>query len=88
MIWKQLPSLAFGNNWETNAGEFPEVTATAGGCSDCWKLRRVASKARNMTENKLSILIVIFSIQLPDRKKYSLLRDKHFCEDSRIHYLC
>ena len=24
-----------------NAGEFPEVTATAGGCSDCWKLRQL-----------------------------------------------
>ena len=23
----------------------------------------------------------------PGRKKYSLLRDKYFCEDSRIHYL-
>ena len=37
------------------------VTATVGNCSDCWKLRRVA---RNMTENVLSILIVMFSVQL------------------------
>ena len=28
----ELPGLALGNNfWETNAGEFPEVTATVGG---------------------------------------------------------
>ena len=58
-----------------------------------------------MTENALSILIVIFSVQLqqteisegklfifhlgpaaPDRKKYSLLKDKYFHEDSRIRY--
>ena len=37
-----------------------EVTATAGACSDCWKLWLVAGKARNMTENTVSILIVIF----------------------------
>ena len=24
----------------------------------------------------------------PDRKKYSLLKDKYFWEDSSIHYLC
>ena len=34
---------------------------TVGSCGDCWKLRRVAGKAHNMTENALSILIVIFS---------------------------
>ena len=45
-------------------GESPEVTATAGGCCDCWKLRRVAGDARNMTENALFILIVFFSAQL------------------------
>ena len=49
-------------------GELPEVTSTAGGCSDCWKLRqlleRVGGKARNMTGYALSILIVIFSVQL------------------------
>ena len=33
-------------------------------CSSCWKLRRVAGEAHNMTENALSILIVIFSLQL------------------------
>ena len=50
-------------HWETNAGVFPKVTATAGGCSDCWKLRRVAGEAHNVTENTLSIWI-IFSLQL------------------------
>ena len=40
MTWKQLPSLALENDfWEMNTGEFPEVTATAGGRSNCWKLR-------------------------------------------------
>ena len=35
---KQLPSLALGNDFrETNEGELPEVTAPAGGYSDCWK---------------------------------------------------
>ena len=37
-----------------------EVMATAGGCCDCQKLRWVAGEARNMTENALYILIVIF----------------------------
>ena len=33
MTWKQLPSLALRNDFfETNEGESPEVTATAGGC--------------------------------------------------------
>ena len=37
MTWKQLPSLALRNDFfETNEGEFPEVTATAGGCSPVW----------------------------------------------------
>ena len=53
---EQLPSLALENDfWETNVGEFPEVTATAGGVaatvgssSDCWKLRGVTGKARNI----------------------------------------
>ena len=40
--------------------ELPEALATAGGCSDCWKPWRVAGDACNMTENALSILIVIF----------------------------
>ena len=53
---------------ETNVGEFPEVTATAGGCSDCWKLRRVGGEVHNMTENVLSNLIVIFSVQLQQTK--------------------
>ena len=65
MPWKQLPSLALGNDFqEMNVGELPDVTATDGGCCDCWKLQRVAGKAHNMMENALSILIVIFSIQL------------------------
>ena len=59
---KQLHSLALGNHFrETNAGELPEVKSTAAGCGNCWKLRRVTGKVRNMTENDLSILIVIFS---------------------------
>ena len=53
---KRLPSLAFENDFqEMNAGELPEVTATAGGCSDCWKLRHVAGMACNMTENAIFI---------------------------------
>ena len=61
VTWKRLPSLALRNDFrESNAGELPEVMATVGGCSDCWKLQRVAGEARNMTENALSILIVIF----------------------------
>ena len=129
-------------------------------CGDYWKLQQLASKAPNMMENALSILIVIFSKQLQQteiserklfifqhscsvgitpqmcnrvtnpwdmgifsrpgschpgtpckkhthciflwftfhrfqfrpykntgRKKYSLLRVKYFCEDSRIYYL-
>ena len=30
----------------------------------CWTLRRIAGEARNMTENAISILSVIFSVQL------------------------
>ena len=30
----------------------------------CWTLRRIAGEARNMTENALSILSVIFFVQL------------------------
>ena len=58
---KQLPSLALGNDfWEMNAVELTEVIATAGGCSNFWKLRQVAVEVHNMIENALSILIVIF----------------------------
>ena len=39
-----------------------EVASTVGSYSNCWKLRRVAGEACNMTENALSILI-IFSVQ-------------------------
>ena len=38
--------------------------ATVGRCGDGWKLRRVAGEALSMTENALSILILIFSVQL------------------------
>ena len=38
--------------------------ATVGCCGNGWKLRRVAGEARNMTENALSISIVIFSVHL------------------------
>ena len=37
-----------------------EVATTAGGCDDCRTLQRVAGEAGNMTENALSILIVLF----------------------------
>ena len=37
---------------------------TVGRCGDGWKLRWIAGEARNLTENALSILIIIFSIQL------------------------
>ena len=60
MTWKRLPSLEFGYFHETNAEELAEVMATVAGCGDCWRLRRVAGEARNMMENALSILIVIF----------------------------
>ena len=40
------------------------AAVTIGSCGDSWKLRRVAGEASNMTENALSILIVIFSVQL------------------------
>ena len=40
------------------------ATVTVGSCSHCWKLQRVADEARNMMENALSILIVIFFVQL------------------------
>ena len=59
VTWKRLPSLTLENYLrETNARELPEVTATAGGCGNCWQLRRVAFKARNMMENALSLLII------------------------------
>ena len=45
-----------------------EAAATAGSCDDSWKLRRVAGEASNMTEDALSILIVIFSAQLQQTK--------------------
>ena len=73
MTWKQLPSLALGNEcrrvsrgcsncWRLQ--RLLEAPVTDGSCGDCWKLRWVAGEARNMMENALSILIVIFSVQL------------------------
>ena len=49
-----------------------EAAATVGCCGDCWKLRRVSGKSRNMTENSLSILIVLSSVQTEttDRKLF------------------
>ena len=62
MTQKRLPSLGLWNNFRlTNVGELPEVKATAGGCGNCWKLWRAASKAPNVTENAIFIFIVIFS---------------------------
>ena len=46
-------------------GELPEVTATAEACGNCWKLWQVAGEARNMMENALFILIVIFMYNKP-----------------------
>ena len=40
------------------------AAVTVGSCGDSWKLRRVAGKASNMTENALSILIIVFSAHL------------------------
>ena len=45
---------------QMNARELPEVTGTAGGSSNCWKLQQVAGDAANMMKNAVSILIVIF----------------------------
>ena len=55
-IGRHHPAFAVANcvlNWRFAA-------VTVGNCGDCWKLRRAAGKARNMMENALSILIVIF----------------------------
>ena len=77
--WKQLiknecgrVSRGYSNCWRLQW--LLEATATVGSCGDRWKLRRVAGKAHNMTENALSVLIFIFSVQLQqtvtsDRKK-------------------
>ena len=61
MVWLEGHHLAFA---VANC-VFNEVCCgTVGRCGDGWKLRRIAGKARNMTENALSILSVIFSVQL------------------------
>ena len=53
---------SYGDSWKLR--QQLEAAATAGSCGNSWKLRRVAGQASNMTENALSILIVIFSVQL------------------------
>ena len=57
----------------TNHGDMstfskPVPAVTVGSCGDSWKLRRVAGEASNMSENALSILIVIFSAQLQQKE--------------------
>ena len=44
-----------------------EVAATVGSYGHCWKLRRLL-EARNITENALSILIVIFFCTTPTNR--------------------
>ena len=60
---------------------FAAVTVGSRSCGDSWKLRRVAGKARNMMENALFILIIIFSVQLQqteisDRKLFIFQHDE------------
>ena len=55
-------SRGYSNCWRFQ--QLLEAAATVGSCGNCWKLRRVAGEDRNMTENALSILIVIFFIHL------------------------
>ena len=40
------------------------AAVTVGSCGNSWKLQRQLEAATDMTENALSILIVIFSVQL------------------------
>ena len=51
-------------------------------CGDSWKLWRVAGEACNMMENALSILIVIFSIQLQQTEisEWKLFIFQHGCQ--------
>ena len=63
--WKQLlgnecrrVARGYSNCWRLL--RLLEALATAGSSGNCWKLWRVPGEARNMTENALSILIVIF----------------------------
>ena len=58
-----------------NATTCNAMTSTGLGCRLGWKLRRVAGEAQNMMENALSILIVIFSIQL----KQTETSDRKLC---------
>ena len=56
-------------------------------CGGSWKLRRVAGEARDMMENALSILIVIFSVQLQqteisERKPFIFHLGRHCCTTS------
>ena len=57
---------SFKRMWESfqRLQQLLEVGATVGSCSNCWLLRRDASEARDVTENALSILIVIFFVKL------------------------
>ena len=68
------------------------AVVTVGSCGDCWKLRRVFGKALTMTENVLSILIVIFSVQLQqtetsDRKLCIFQHGSVRCCDTGDHFL-
>ena len=79
MTWKQLPSLALGNEcgrvsrgysncWRLQ--RLLEATATVGSCGNCWKLRRLLEAATGCRrgpqyDGKCSFyLIHIFSAQL------------------------
>ena len=44
--------------------QLPIVYLIWGLLRHCWMLRQIAGEARNMMENSLSILSVIFSVQL------------------------
>ena len=58
-------------NRVTNHGDMS--TFSKPDCGDGWKLRRIAGEARNMTENALSILSVIFFRTTPTNRD---LREK------------
>ena len=69
----------------------PEVTATGGGYSDCWKLQWVAGKACSKTENTLFILIVIFPIQLQQTetldRKLCILQPGFVGEENKVKFI-
>ena len=62
MVWLGRRHLAFAVASGVLNRRFS--AATVGCCGDGWKLWRVAGEAHNMTENALSIWIVIFSVHL------------------------